>query len=152
MVYQCELLQKDTQPVLSVRTRTPVYELKNFLGEAYEMIMQYVAELGEEFAGPPFAAYYNMDMQDLDVEAGFPVAHQLPGKGRIQSTEIPAGNYAATIHIGPYAEAEKAYAELNEWVIKQGHQPTGIVYECYLNDPNEIPEDQLQEQILYQLK
>jgi effector-binding domain-containing protein len=152
MSYQCELLQREAQPVLSVRTRTPVYELKRFLGEAYEMIVQYVAELGEEFAGPPYAAYFNMDMQDLEVEAGFPVNLSLPAKGKIQAGEIPAGSYAATLHIGPYAQAEKAYTELNEWVIKQGHQPTGIVYEFYLNDPGEVPEDALQEQILYQLK
>ncbi len=152
MSYHCELLQKDAQPALSIRTRIPVYELKSFLGETYQMIVQYVAELGEEFAGPPYTAYYNMDMQDLDVEAGFPVTRPLPARGKIQSNEIPAGYYAATIHIGPYTAAEKAYTELNEWVIKNGYQPTGIVYELYLNDPGEVPEDALQEQILYQLK
>ena len=152
MPYQCELLQKEAQPVLSIRTRTPVSGLKNFLGEAYESIMLYTADLGGEFAGPPYAAYYNMDMQDLDIEAGFPVTKKLPAKGIIQSNEIPAGYYAATLHIGSYPESEKAYAELSEWVKKNGYQPTGLVYEFYLNDPNEIPEDQLQEQILYQLK
>ena len=151
MPYTCELLQKEAQPVLSIRTRIPVSEMKFFLGGAYQAIMLYTAELGGEFAGPPYAAYYNMDMQDLDVEAGFPVTKKLPAKGIIQSNEIPAGYYAATLHIGSYPQAEKAYAELSEWVKINGYQPSGLVYEIYLNDPNEIPEDQLQEQILYHL-
>jgi len=61
------------------------------LGKAYGAIAQYLGELGEQPAGPPFVAYYNMDMQALDVEIGFPVSRKLSGKGDIQASEIPGG-------------------------------------------------------------
>ena len=41
-------------------------------------IAQYLAEQSEQPAGAPFVAYYNMDMQNLDVEIGFPVTACLP--------------------------------------------------------------------------
>ena len=152
MTYQCELIEKEAQPVISIRVHTPVDRLPQVIGEAYDALMRFAAEQGEELTGPPYAAYHNMDMENLDVEMGFPVSRELPGTGQIQSNVIPAGNYAVCLHTGPYREAEQAYAELTEWVIKNNYEPTGIVYEIYLNDPNETPEDQLQEQILYQLK
>ena len=40
----------------------------------------------------PFAAYYNMDMSALDVEAGFPVSKNLPGKDNIKAGKIDGGS------------------------------------------------------------
>jgi hypothetical protein len=85
MTYICEFVKPPSQPTLSVRTRASVEVLPQVLGEVYESIVQYLGELGEQPAGPPFAGYFNMDMQNLDVEIGFPVLKKLPGKGEIQS-------------------------------------------------------------------
>ena len=74
MSYKCELNEQATQPALSIRTRTPVQDIPQVLGKAYGAIAQYLGELGEQPVGPPFAAYYNMDMQNLDIEIGFPAA------------------------------------------------------------------------------
>ena len=62
MRYMCELEEKVTQPTLSVRTRTPVQNLPEVLGPAWGAIMRFLGELGEQPAGPPYVAYYNMDM------------------------------------------------------------------------------------------
>ena len=35
-------------------------------------------EMGKQPAGVPYAAYHNLDMQDMDVEVGFPVSKPLP--------------------------------------------------------------------------
>ncbi|RYD03612.1 hypothetical protein N752_18740 [Desulforamulus aquiferis] len=92
MDYKFELNEQQAQPVLSMRTRTAVGNLPQELGKAYHTIINYLNELGEKPFEAPFAAYYNMDMEDLDVEMGFPVAKPLPGKGEIKSSEIPAGS------------------------------------------------------------
>jgi len=42
-------------------------------------------ELGEKPLEAAFAAYYNMDMENLDVEMGFPVAKPLAGRGEIKA-------------------------------------------------------------------
>ncbi len=152
MTYECEMKEQAAQPVLSVRTRTAVENLPQALGQAYGVIAQYLSELGLQPAGPPFAGYFNMDMQDLDVEIGFPVAVQIEGKGDIKNSEIPAGKVAVKLFKGSYSDIEPAYNELMEWITREGREATGIVYEFYLNDPAETPPEELLTQILFLLK
>ena len=152
MSYTCEIREQAAQPVLSIRTRTPVQELPQAFGRAYGEIALYLGELGEHPAGPPFAAYYNMDMQDLDVEIGFPVSRVLSGKGEIQPGEIPAGRVATCLHTGPYGEIEPAYNALSKWIQGNGYEAAGVAYEMYLNDPEETPPQELKTQILFPLK
>jgi hypothetical protein len=70
MSFNIECQEKEAFPVLSMRTRTPVSNLPSVLGEAYDLVAKYITEQGGEFAFAPFVAYYNMDMNDLDVEIG----------------------------------------------------------------------------------
>ncbi len=77
--YACEVKERAAQPALAVRTRTAVQGLPQVMGDALGAVMAYLGELGEHPAGPPYTAYYNMDMQDLDVEIGCPRAfHRHP--------------------------------------------------------------------------
>ena len=152
MAHPCELKEQDPQPVLSVRARGPVGELPKILGQAYGAIARYLGELEEQPVGPPFAAYYNMDMQDLDMEIGFPVARALPGKDEIQASEIPGGKAAICTHTGPYSEIEPTYNALFAWIDTNKYEVTGVVYEMYLNDPAETPPEELQTRIFVPLK
>jgi effector-binding domain-containing protein len=152
MSYPCEVKEQQTQPTLAIRTRTSAQDLPQKLGEAYGAIAQYLGELGEQPAGPPFSAYYNMDMEDLDVEIGFPVTRELPGRGDIQAGEIPGGKMATCLYTGPYSEMEPAYEALSQWMEEHGHEPAGPAYEMYLGDPDETPAAELQTLIAFPLK
>ena len=152
MSYECEVIDRPAQPVLSVRTRSAVQNLPTALGQAYGAIMQHAAKLGAQPAGAPFVAYYNMDMQDLDIEAGYPVEKPLPGTGVIQPSQIPAGRFATCLYKGPYDQCGSAYEELSTWIKEQGCETTGVAYEFYLNDPAETPPQDLKTQIIFQLK
>ncbi len=92
-----------------------------------------------------------MDMQDLDMEIGFPVLSALPGKGEVQAGQIPAGKAATCLHTGPYPEIASAYNDLSAWITAQGLHPTGVAYEFYLNDPEHTPPAELQTLILFPL-
>ena len=148
----CELIERSAQPVLSIRARTPVQDLPALFGKVYGTIGQYLGELRQQPAGAPFTAYYNMDMQDLDVEIGFPVAGPLPGKGEVMAGEIPAGRYAACLHIGPYNAIGAAYDALQVWLTEHGYEAMGVSYEFYLNDPQQVPPQELQTQVLFPVK
>ena len=152
MEYKCEFLEKPAHPVLSIRTRASLEDIQKALGDAYGSLMQYMGELGENPADAPFVAYYNMDMSDLDMEVGFPVSKPISGRGEINQSEIPAGKQVSCIHIGPYAGSVPAYEALTKWVEENGYEAVGVVYEFYLNDPMETPEDQLATRIMYLLK
>ncbi|MGI6711753.1 MAG: GyrI-like domain-containing protein [Bacillota bacterium] len=147
-----ELIQQKVQPVLSIRTRTKVEELPNLIGRSYHSIMDYLKEMGEEPAGAPFTAYYNQDMQDLDVEMGFPVAKTLLGKGEIKAGNIPEGKAASAMYKGSYKKMEQPYMEMAKWISENGYEPTGVAYEYYYNSPDEVPESELLTRIVMPLK
>jgi effector-binding domain-containing protein len=149
---QCEVRSQERQPVLSVRTRTHVDHLPQAMAKAYAAIVQYMGELGTYPSGPPFAAYFNTDMEDLDVELGMPVAEEQPGKDDIQASEIPAGQVVTCVHVGPYSALEPSYSALSEFVHEQGLEPTGVAYEIYLDDPQSIPEEEMKTRIVFPLK
>lgn len=151
MNFACELVEKQAQPVLSIRTRSAVGNLPQVLGSGYGSIMKYLSEVGENPAGAPFIAYYNMDMEDLDIEIGYPVSKVLPGKDEVKPGEVPAGKYAECIYTGPYSKCEPAYNALMKWIEENGYKATGICYEFYLNDPADTPENELKTQISFQL-
>ena len=151
MSYNCELKQQPAQPALTVRTRAAVQDLPQLFGKTYGAIMQYLGELGEQPTGMPFAAYYNMDMQNLDVEIGFPVAREIPGKGEIRAGEFPGGKLASVLHIGPYDQCAPAYDALTQWVKDHGYEATGVAYEIYFSDPNTPPQE-IKTEIVFPLK
>ena len=152
MSYECEVKEQAAQPSLSIRTRTSVQDIPQVLGKAYGAIAQYLGELGEQPAGPPFAAYYNMDMQNLDIEIGFPVSRQFSGKDDIRASKISSGKVAICLYTGPYSEIEPAYSALSRWIEDNGYEATGVVYEMYLNDPAQTPPQELRTQIAFLLK
>lgn len=152
MSYTCGLVDQPLQPVISMRFRTPAEKLPQALSKTYQTIMKYLDELGEDPPAAPFSAYYNMDMQDLDVEAGFLVWEKLPEKNGIQSSQIPSGKYAVCIHTGAYNKIEAAYDALMNWVKEKGYTPTGISYELYWNDPTITPEDELKTRLMFPLE
>ena len=151
IAYTCEIKDHPERPTLSVRTRAAVQDLPQLFGQTYGALMQYMSEMGAQPAGMPFAAYYNMDMQNLDIEIGFPVTQLLPDRGEIKSGTLPAGKYAFTIHTGPYDTVGSAYEALTQFVKESGHEPTGIAYEFYFSGP-ETPPEQIQTQIVFALK
>jgi effector-binding domain-containing protein len=152
MEYKCETKKQAAQPTLSVRTKVAVQDLPPALGKAYGEIMQYLFELGEHPVGAPFTAYYNMDMANMDIEIGFPVAKKLPDKGEIMAGELPAGKVAMCMHKGPYGDCKQAYEALGTYIQKKGLEPTGIAYEIYLNEPGKTPPSELLTQIVFPLK
>jgi effector-binding domain-containing protein len=153
MFTKCEIKKQPAQPVMSIRMRTAVQELPNVLGKAFGDVAMAIGEQRQQPIGPPFVAYYNMDMQDLDIEVGFPVAKKLQAKGEVKPGEMPEGKVATTLYTGPYGDGMKApYEALTKLVEEKGEVPTGVVYEIYFNSPMDTPPEKLQTQIVFPLK
>lgn len=140
-MFPCELKDQAVQHTLSIRFRAPVQELRQHFQRVYGAIAQYVGELGEPLTGGVFATYYNLDMQNLDIEAGFSVSRALPGKGEVHAGSIPAGTYAICHYTGPYDGVSPAYEELTQFAKDNGYAVGEIAYEWYLNGPETPPQD-----------
>ena len=152
MNYPCAIKEQEAQPFLAIRLRTPVSNLPAKLGESYGAIMGYLGGLGKQPAGMPFSAYYNQDMEDLDVEIGIPTAEILAGNDNIYGAEIPAGKIAECVYTGPYSQLGQAYQQLAEFVAEQGVEVSGVAYEMYIDDPGDTPQSELRTLILFPLK
>jgi effector-binding domain-containing protein len=152
MDYKCEIKELPVQPVLSIRAKSAVQELPQVLGASLGVIAQHLGSLGETPAGAPFVAYYNMDMQNLDIEVGVPVACPLAGQGNIQPSQIFGGKFATCLFVGPYSDVGPAYDALTQFVKDKGFEASGVAYEFYLNDPQTVQPAELQTQIYFPLK
>ena len=151
MTHQFELRERQSQPTLVIRTRSAVQDMPQVLGQAWGAIMHYAGQKGLQPSGPPFVAYHNMDMQDLDLEIGFPFAKKLDGAGEVLAGEIPGGKAAGCLHVGPYDQLRAAYKALGKWMEANGYTPAGVAYESYLTDPQTTPPEALQTDIFFPL-
>ena len=146
--FTCEIVEARPTPTVSLHARTSLEGLPTLIGTALARVAQYLADHGESPDGPPFVAYRNQDMKDLDVEIGFPVAHAVSGSGPIDSGVIPGGRHAVCVYVGPYSGIGPAYEALGTWIGRHGYRPGGSAYEFYLNDPATTPSEELQTRIM----
>src|SRR5579859_4524157 len=133
MTYQIEVRERPAQATLGIRTHSAVQDLPKVIPTANYTIAQYLETLGQHPSGAPFAAYYNMDMQNLDVEIGFLSTKNVPGKGNIQPGSLPGGKAASCLHVGPYTGVGNAHTALHDWMREKGYENMGAYYEIYLN-------------------
>jgi effector-binding domain-containing protein len=137
---QCVIEQQSPQPTMCVRTRAPARRLPQLLGQAFSDIIAAVTAQGGTVTGTPYVAYRNMNMEDLDLEIGFPVSRVLAVQGTVGPGELPAGSWASTMHIGPYADVGPAWNELQGYIRAQGKVPAPVGYEFYFDGPETPPE------------
>jgi len=137
------LVALDSQPVLSVRRQTKLENLPQVIGQAYGLIMEHLNRIGVQPVDAPYTAYYNLDMNDLDVEMGFPVAEMQEDEGDINAGRLPACQAVTCMYQGAYADMNDIYEKIFRWMEENNCKATGVYYEYYYNSPNEVPESEL---------
>ena len=79
-------------------------------------------------------ALYPVDLDEtFALTAGVVGATAVPGA---EEHELPGGDWASTLHVGPYEELPVAYVALLEHVRERGHEPRAPMAETYLNHPS----------------
>jgi AraC family transcriptional regulator len=141
------------QMVLGIR-KTGHYRL---ISELISELAVYAMENNIPIIGPPvFVMHENSPDEAMkadeegtaDVEVAFPVLPGTrPGPGMNVYT-LPGGRMARTFHKGPYEDCEPAYMELFAWLQEHGLTITGPMREMYLNDPREVPPEEILTEIL----
>lgn len=152
MKYGVKKVDSKAQPVAYMRKRCDVAEMPRIIGESYSRIMGFLVEEGEQPAGMPYTAYYNMDMKDLDVEMGFPTIRLLDSKGDVMCRTITEGLQAELMHEGPYSSMSASYIELDKWMQDNGYERCGPAYEYYFNSPQEVEEAELLTKIVIPIR
>jgi effector-binding domain-containing protein len=137
------LNDQKAQDVLYIRKHVGMDKLPQTIGESYGAIMRYLNELGAQASGEPYTAYHNLNMQDMDVEMGFPVSKPMPPQGEIKSGRIAASRVVSALYVGPYSGLEIVYNEIFKWIAEKGLKLKDVYYEYYYNSPQEVPEKEL---------
>jgi AraC family transcriptional regulator len=87
--------------------------------------------------------------EKLRADAAVVIPEGVPLPVGMTEERVDAGRFASTLHLGPYEGLSSAWRQLVEWALKSGHQfRFGPSVEIYLNNPTEVPKEQLRTQLL----
>jgi len=134
IISKINLLEQPEQHVLSIRTTIHFNDYPNTAKQAYGVIMEYAACNGLLLSGGPFVCYHNADLENLDVEMGFPVAKPVLGNDYITGYTIPVQKAVSGIFLGAYEDTDPLMFEIIQWIIEHGYEQQGKIFNYYLND------------------
>ena len=144
------IVTRGEQPYMAIRARVTMAELGG-LGGRFGEVFGWLAARGLAPAGAPFFRYNVIDMaRELEIDVGVPVAAAVDGDGQVIPGLLPAGRYAALMHVGPPGELAEATGALLDWAAGQGlswdmspdeaGERWGSRLEIYLTDPSQEPD------------
>jgi AraC family transcriptional regulator len=137
MPYECEVREIQSQPAIAIRATIKANAIGDTLGQIYPRVWNFVTASGGQPSGPPYARYYHVEPERVELEGGIPVATRMPADETIVATALPAGRVAVTRHIGPYQELNNAWMALADWIKAQGYTPVDAGWESYVSDPGD---------------
>ena len=148
----CEVIDYPTQYTIGIRAHCAMKDLPAVIPQLIGKVAPYFAELGKAQTEPPFVAYYNEDMDNLDVHIGWITAEQLTGKGEIVSGTIGGGKAVSVMNTGPYNNLSEAHDAAHKFIAAKGYQHAHQAYEIYFDDPAKVPESKLKTQVVIMIK
>jgi len=123
--------------------------------EGYGRLYGWVAAHGLQPVGMPSAVYLTMpDMPESDAvwELWAPVGGDVPeaeaDESGIAIRHVPGYQALSVMHIGPYDSIPPTYEAAVTWMAAQGYQMAGPPMERYYSDPDEVPPEQYQTEVL----
>lgn len=129
------IVELEAVRVATVRAVVAPDDLPAFMADALGMVVIALDQTGVRPAGPPFARYYSMGADGLDVAAGFPVAEPFLGAGVVHPGELPAGPAAVVTHVGGFAGLEAAWQALRRRIEELGRRRGEDPWEVYFVGP-----------------
>lgn len=120
--------------LLSVRRTIDFFsEYSGFLGNAIGEILPIIETNGAFPGSGLIVCFHNMELEALDVEAGFAVARPIESRGNVKATRLPSRTVAMTIDRGPYEKQDPTLEALTKWIPANGYESAGGIYYHYLN-------------------
>ena len=140
MGYTFEVEKLAPQKALVIRARVRQEELSGELARILPEVFQFALSEQAGVAGMPFARYIVDGPEDLEIEAGVPVALAVKGNGRIVPIELTGGPTAITTHYGPYSGLPGAREAVRAWLRVKGKSAADPLWEEYISDPADEPD------------
>lgn len=135
-----ELTQHREQDTAVVHDRIPIAEIKQFFDRALPAVMAALTSRGSHPVGPPFAKYFGMPTDTVELEVGFPVDHAVVAADGVTPSTLPEGPAVRAEHVGPYESLAQTYDAIAAWMKDEGLEPADAMWEVYLSDPSQQPD------------
>lgn len=134
------IVTRDAVPTAVIRGRERMDELTTFYDRAFETLG---AALGAQGIQPreAFGRYGAMQDGVADIEVGFVVDGPVEAGGGVLASELPAGEYATSTHVGPYEGLQGSWEALGDWIQQQGRTSGQTVFEVYVDNPSTTSAD-----------
>ena len=143
-----EIRLKQTPACWTISARKAINfaeEYAAFFEESLARIDALLAERGVLTGSPAMACFHNMDLERLDVEAGYHLAREVPGQGGVACQSRPACKIVTAIDRGPYEQQDATLMELFGYIEARKLTMRGPIFYYYLNEPNRPQSDYLTE-------
>lgn len=144
MPYEVEITEASPQLVAATRISTNLRRIGQDLAAGFGTVVMAMGQAGAEGSGAPQVVYHDVpdEEADGDIEICVPVDRAFDGD-EVATRELEGGVMATTMHHGPYEQIAPAYHTLTSWISEHGHEIAGPPRETYLNDPQQVPPEEL---------
>lgn len=134
--YEVTLKEVPAQRIASIRDVVANYPAQ---GALWNELEAYLQQHQIKPVGPCFTIDYEMEYKESDVELEVcePIDVDLQGNERVSVRELPGGQMASLMHVGPYDTLSEAYAALIGWIQQNGYRIIGHGREIYIRNAAE---------------
>ncbi|MDX6265137.1 MAG: hypothetical protein QOH84_6825 [Kribbellaceae bacterium] len=152
------IVEREDQPYVALSGKIPMSGIADFARRTPELFSWLAARTIDPI-GDVFFRYTLVDMENgLGLQIGVPVEERHTGEGEIVGGVLPGGRYVSVTHIGHPDGLEGATGELLAWAEKEGLEwdvdgnNWGSRLEVYKSDPQEVPMEQWETELLFRLR
>ncbi len=128
-----------------------ITEFSDFAGQSFNKITEYLQSINVLLGGEPIVCFHNMDLENLDIEVGFPTATLVNGKDEMTAHTIHSQKVVSAIDLGAYEKQDPTLEEIFAWIKENGHEMQGEIYYQYLNDTDR-PENEFLTKMIIPVK
>jgi effector-binding domain-containing protein len=152
-----QIVELEPLKVVGMRARGAYQDTGKLIPKLFEHVMS--SEM--EVTGPPVFLCHELTMDaveeamknnNADLEVAIPVAGNIVETDEIKHYELPRVKMVKTIHKGPYEKVGESYDRLFKWMAENGKEIKGPYREYYLNDPGEVPPEEILTEIYAQIE
>lgn len=157
-MFEPELIEVEPYNIAYIANRADFDKdkISQALTESYGKVVGHMMQNGIGFAGSPLAITTAGSPEEgfWAFEAAIPVDKTLESKDgdEIKFKQTYGGRVVKLVHKGDYMSMPSSYKKLAEYVYGNNLEPNGDIWEQYISDPGNTPQDELITHLFFPVK